>query len=46
VNAKTRDGKTPLDLCKTDELKALLAPKERTPKDLLTALKELLAQYE
>ena len=46
VNAMDSVGWTPLDYCKTDEMKALLSPKEMTPKDLLTALKELLAQYE
>ena len=44
VNARNGRGKTPFDLCKTDELKALFAPKGLTA--FLTALKELLAQYE
>lgn len=41
IDARNGDNKTPLDLCKTDEMKALFAPK-----DILTALKALIAEYE
>jgi len=48
LNVKTDAGNIPLDLCKTDEMRALLFARkvERIPKDLLAALKDLLAQYE
>ena len=48
VHAKDNAGATPLSFCETDEMRALLFARkvERTPKDLLTALKELIAQYE
>ena len=48
VNAKNAGGWAPLDVCKTDEMRALLFARkvERIPKDLLAALKDLLAQYE